>query len=176
MFVIMAAVMAMTHWGLMFMEVIMFVFMLVLVNMHILLHMLLLMLMLVHMLMLIVIQVCMVVVMVMILPNDGMVGMIVGHKWLFLQIILTIVCDPVVISPDVCSSGVLFVCWPMMVVTRAPGYQTRLPVGYQELQPLLCDTIKLKSQNIVKQKKNCMSTEISEYFSGIFCLIFWVTL
>ena len=52
----------------------------------------------------------------------------------------------------------------MMVVTRAPGYQTRLPVGYQELQPLLCDTIKLKSQNIVKQKKNCMSTEISEYF------------
>ena len=94
----------------MFMEVIMFVFMLVLVNMHILLHMVLLMLMLVHMLMLIVIQVCMVVVMVMILPNDGKVGMVVGHKCLFLQIILTIVCDPVVISPDVCSSGVLFVC------------------------------------------------------------------
>ena len=54
-----------------------------------------------------------------------------------------------------------------MMVTRSPGSQTQLPVGYrpvQELEQLLCDTIKLKSQNIVKQKKNCMSHEISEYF------------
>ena len=162
MFVIMAAVMAMFHWRLVFMEVVMFVFMFVFVDMHKLLHMLMLMLMLPHMLVFVDIQVCVVVVMVVILADDGKVGMIVGHKWLFLQII-----PAIVYVPGVCP-GVLFVWWPMMVVTSSPGSQTGLPVWYppsiQELQQLLCDTIKLKSQNIVKQKKNCMSHEISEYF------------
>ena len=57
-----------------------------------------------------------------------------------------------------------------MVVTRSPGSsgsQTQLPVGYcpvQELEQLLCDTIKLKSQNIVKQKKNYMAHELVTIF------------
>lgn len=65
----------------------------------------------------------------------------------------------------------------MMVVTgssESPGPQTQLPVGYcfiQELVQLFCDTIKLKSQNIVKQRKIVCPTKLVSIF-GIFVQYF----